>query len=79
MIFGAVYCLLLLESYRVFFIVECNYTVVLNETSLCSSTHTYADNVALPAFVCHCCSNRSILVSPAGRAHSSKPAAAALR
>jgi len=35
---------------------------------------TYADNVALPAFARRCCSNRSI--SPAGRAHSSKPAAA---
>ena len=45
-------------------------------TSLCSAT--YADNVALPAFARRtprCCapsSNRSI--SPAGRAHSSKPA-----
>jgi len=31
----------------------------------------YADNVALPAFACHGCSNRSI--SPACQAHSSKP------
>jgi len=40
------------------------------KTSLCSAT-TYADNVALPAFARRCCSNRSI--SPACRAHSSKP------
>jgi len=43
----------------------------LRKTSLCSAT-TYADNVALPAFARRCCSNRSI--SPARRAHSSKPA-----
>jgi len=47
------------------------------KTSLCSAT-TYADNVALPAFARSTplyCSHRSI--SPAGRAHSSKRAAAA--
>jgi len=41
---------------------------------ICLAT-TYADNAALSAFARCCCSNRSI--SPAGRAHSSKPAAAA--
>ena len=37
---------------------------------------TYADNVALPAFTRHCCSNQ--LISPARWAHSSKPATAGL-
>ena len=43
---------------------------------LLTLTLTYADNVALPAFARRGCSNRS--ASPARRAHSSKPAAAAL-
>jgi len=37
---------------------------------------TYHDILALPAFARRCCSNRWI--SPAGRAHSSKPVAAGL-
>jgi len=41
------------------------------KTSLSSAIY-YADNVALPAFARRCCGNRSI--SPACRAHSSKPA-----
>ena len=46
-------------------------------TNLCVRLRTYADNVALPAFARRrCCSNRSI--SPARRAHSSKPEAAGL-
>ena len=46
-------------------------------TNLCVRPHTYADNVALPAFARRrCCSNRSI--SFARRAHSSKPEAAGL-
>ena len=40
---------------------------------VCVQLPTYADNVALPAFGCHCCSNGSI--SPAHQAYSSKPAA----
>ena len=47
--------------------------ITSTETSLCSAT-TYADSVALPAFACRCSSKQSI--SPACRAHSSKPAAA---
>jgi len=46
-------------------------------TNLCVRPRTNADNVALPAFARRrCCSNRSI--SPARRAHSSKPEAAGL-
>ena len=50
------------------------------ESKVCVQLLTYADNVALPAFIgrtrCCCapCSNQSI--SPAGRANSSRPAAA---
>ena len=45
-------------------------------TYLCSAT-TYADNAALPAFACR---TPAVVQSlPAGRAHSSKPAAVALQ
>ena len=50
------------------------------ESKVCVQLLTYADNVALPAFIgrtrCCCapCSNPSI--SPAGQANSSRPAAA---
>jgi len=47
-----------------------------SNTSLCSASYTSADSMTLPAFAHRCCSNRSI--SPARRAHSSKPAAAGL-
>ena len=41
---------------------------------VCIQLPTYTDSVALPAFTCCCCSNRSIY--PVCRAHSSKPAVA---
>jgi len=47
-------------------------TTVITKRNVYIRTPT--DNVALPAFTGRCCSNRSI--SPARRAHSSKPAAA---
>jgi len=46
------------------------------DEQVCVQLPTYADNVALPAFARRCCCNRSI--SPARRAHSSKPAATGL-
>jgi len=58
------------------------HSVKRKSRQVCIQLPTYAAKVALPAFVlrtpqcCAPCSNRSI--SPAGRAHSSKPAAAGL-
>ena len=65
--------LLLLHDLKYVVMTNClKYSTTKSEIVLHSAT-AYADNVAVPAFACHCCSNW--LIFPASWAHSTKPAA----